>query len=102
VPVRVLRDYVASAIDVIVQLARLPDGRRVVSEIVEVSECPDGGIRASVLHRFRLVGVQDGKAIGGFEATGFRPGFLDRLEVQGVRVDPAVFGAGLLGKEAPG
>jgi pilus assembly protein CpaF len=102
VPIRVLRDYVASAIDVIVQLARLPDGRRVVSEVVEVSESPEGGIRTEVVHRFRLLGVRDGRAIGGFEATGVHPAFMRRLEVQGIRVDPAVFEAGLLGKDVPG
>jgi pilus assembly protein CpaF len=102
VPIRVLRDYVASAIDVIVQLARLPDGRRVVSEVVEVSESPEGGIRTEVVHRFRLLGVRDGRAIGGFEATGVQPAFMRRLEVQGIRVDPAVFEAGLLGKDVPG
>ena len=102
VPIRVLRDYVASAIDVIVQLARLPDGRRVVSEVVEVSESPEGGIRTEVVHRFRLLGVRDARAIGGFEATGVQPAFMRRLEVQGIRVDPAVFEAGLLGKDVPG
>ena len=101
VPVRVLRDYVASAIDVIVQLARLPDGRRVVSEVVEVAESPEEGIRVQPIHRFRLVGVRDGEVIGGFEATGVRPRFMDRLDVQGIRLDASVFEPGLIGKDVP-
>jgi pilus assembly protein CpaF len=102
VPIRVLRDYVASAIDVIVQLARLPDGRRVVSEVVEVIECPEEGVRTESIHRFRLVGVTDGQVIGGFEATGARPRFMALLESRGIRLDAATFEAGLLGREAPG
>ena len=101
VPVRVLRDYVASAIDVIVQLARLPDGRRVVSEVVEVDESSEEGVRVQVIHRFRLVGVREGVVIGGFESTGIRPRFMARLEVQGVRLDATAFEAGLLGKDVP-
>jgi pilus assembly protein CpaF len=102
VPIRVLRDYVASAIDVIVQLARLPDGRRIVSEVVEVTASPEDGIRTETIHRFRLVGVRDGEVIGGFEATGARPRFMALLESRGIRVDPGTFEAGLLGREAPG
>jgi pilus assembly protein CpaF len=102
VPIRVLRDYVASAIDVIVQLARLPDGRRIVSEVVEVTASPEDGIRTETIHRFRLVGVRDGEVIGGFEATGVRPRFMALLESRGIRVDPGTFEAGLLGREAPG
>ena len=102
VPIRVLRDYVASAIDVIVQLARLPDGRRVVSEVVEVIECPEEGVRTESIHRFRLVGVTDGQVIGGFEATGIRPDFMARLDARGIRLDGRAFDAGLLGREVPG
>jgi pilus assembly protein CpaF len=102
VPIRVLRDYVASALDVIVQLARLPDGRRVVSEVVEVIASPDEGVRTETIHRFRLVGVRDGQVIGGFEATGVRPGFMARLDAQGIRLEGRTFDAGLIGKEVPG
>ena len=102
VPVRVLRDYVASALDLIVQLARLPDGRRVVSEVVEVVASPDEGVRTETIHRFRLVGVRDGQVIGGFESTGVRPGFMTRLDAQGIRLDGRAFEAGLIGTEVPG
>ncbi|MFM8731951.1 MAG: CpaF family protein, partial [Phycisphaerales bacterium] len=102
VPIRVLRDYVASALDVIVQLARLPDGRRVVSEVVEVIASPDEGVRTQAIHRFRLVGMRDGQVIGGFEATGVRPGFMASLDAQGIRLDGRTFDAGLIGREIPG
>ena len=102
VPIRVLREYVASALDVIVQLARLPDGRRIVSEIVEVTESPEEGIRVQAIHRFRLIGVRDGQVIGGFEATGIRPDFMARLDARGIRLDGRAFDAGLLGREVPG
>ncbi|MFM7807889.1 MAG: CpaF family protein, partial [Planctomycetota bacterium] len=95
-PVRVLRDYVASAIDVVVHLARLPDGRRVVSEVVEVQESPEGLIRTETLHRYRLETVQQGRVIGGFEATGIAPQFLTTLRARGCEPSVSLFTAGPL------
>jgi pilus assembly protein CpaF len=100
-PLRVLRDYVASAIDLVVHLARLPDGRRVVSEVMEVREAPEGGIRTETLHRFRLEAVHDGRVVGGFEATGIVPEFLSHLQASGFAPPPASFTAGPLAERRP-
>jgi pilus assembly protein CpaF len=99
-PIRILREYVASAIDLVVHLARLPDGRRVVSEVVEVGTSGDEGVRLVVLHRFRLSGVKEGRAEGHFEATGETPGFTERLRARGVTIDPTLFRPGTLATEA--
>jgi pilus assembly protein CpaF len=96
-PVRVLRDYVASAIDMVVHLSRLPDGRRVVAEVAEVGDARDDGVEIRVLHRHSVRGVRSGRIEGGFEATGTVPGFLDRLAARGIELDPAAFVAGPLG-----
>jgi pilus assembly protein CpaF len=98
-PIRVLRDYIASAIDVVVHLARLPDGRRVVNEIVELCGSDENGIKISTLHKFQLEGVRDGKAIGQFVATGIQPRFLERLQSRGIMLSPAIFAAGPLQAE---
>ena len=95
-PVRVLREYVASAIDMVVHLTRLPDGRRVVSEVVEVRELPEGVIRTETLHRFRIDAVHDGRVQGGFEATGAVPQFLSTLKTRGCEPSPMLFKAGPL------
>lgn len=96
-PVRVLRDYVASAIDLVVHVARLPDGRRVVEEVVEVGEAGDGGVETRVLHRHRVQGVRDGRVQGCFEATGIVPNFSRELAARGIHVDASLFDAGPLG-----
>jgi len=99
VPVAVLRDYVASAIDLVVHLTRLPDGRRVVSEVVEVRGGEGDALRAEMLHRFVLRGIEAGKVDGSFEATGVSPAFLDKLSARGHRLPARVFARGPLGGE---
>ena len=95
-PLRVLRDYVASAIQLVVHLTRLPDGRRVVSEVVEVRGSTDESIQTEVLHRYRLRAVQAGRVEGGFEATGAVPAFNRILEARGCQPSASIFAAGPL------
>ena len=95
-PIRVLREYIASAIDMVVHLARLPDGRRVVNEVVELSGSDENGIRVTVLHNFNLEGVRDGQLHGRFFASGHKPYFMERLHARGLLIDPSIFTAGPL------
>ncbi len=99
-PIRVLRDYVASAIDMVVHLMRLPDGRRVIGEVLEVGEAGDEGLRMQPIHRYRLTGGHEGRTDGFFESTGVRPAFLEYLESRGIRIDPRAFVAGKLDEGA--
>jgi pilus assembly protein CpaF len=101
-PVRVLRDYVASAIDMVVHLARLPDGRRVVAEVAEVGGSGEDGVEIRVLHRHRVHGVRDGRVQGAFEATGHAPAFIDELSSRGIELDRACFTAGPLAQGTGG
>jgi pilus assembly protein CpaF len=96
VPVRVLREYIASAIHMVVHLSRLPDGRRVVNEVVEVRTSDGESIHIEPLHRFRLETIRDGKAEGRFEATGTVPYFLEHLKSRGFPLDARIFAAGPL------
>jgi Flp pilus assembly CpaF family ATPase len=95
-PLRVLRDYVASAINLVVHVTRLPDGRRVVSEVCEVGSANDEGVQVRMLHTFRLIRVHGEEVEGVFEATGTTPHFLERLASRGISVDPSAFAAGPL------
>ena len=94
VPIGVLRDYIASAVDLVVHMVRLPDGRRVIGDVSEVRTHDGERITLESLHRFRLDGVVDGQTEGAFEITGAIPEFLDRLRGRGVEIDPSVFDAG--------
>jgi pilus assembly protein CpaF len=96
VPVRVLREYIASGIDLVVHLARLPDGRRVVSEVVELAGTEGESIRTEVLHRYELESVREGVVAGRFVATGVTPRFLTRMKARGIALDAAMFTAGPL------
>jgi pilus assembly protein CpaF len=96
VPVRVLREYIASGIDLVVHIARLPDGRRVVSEVVELAGVEGEMVRTEVLHRFELETVRDGVATGRFVASGVAPRFLARMKSRGIALDASVYAAGTL------
>jgi pilus assembly protein CpaF len=98
VPVRVLREYIASGIDLVVHIARLPDGRRVVSEVVELAGAESETVRTDVIHRFELETVRDGVATGRFVASGVAPRFLARMKSRGIELDAALFAAGPLSK----
>ena len=98
-PLRVLRDYVASAINLVVHVTRLPDGRRVVSEVCEVESANDDGVNVRMLHTFRLIRVQGEHVEGVFEATGNTPTFLSRLASRGITLDSKTFAVGPLSVE---
>ena len=88
-PARAMREQIASAIDLIVQLSRLTDGTRRVVSIVEVTGMEGDVITTQEICQFRRRGIApDGKVVGQFETTGIRPHFLERLKVAGVEVPP--------------
>ena len=89
---RAIRDQIASALNVIVQIARLSDGTRRVVSISEVTGMEGEVISIQEIFRFKRRGVdENGKVIGGFVATGVRPIFADQLEVAGVKVPADLF-----------
>jgi pilus assembly protein CpaF len=91
-PSKALREQIASALDVIVQVSRLSDGTRRISSVTEITAMEGDVISAQEIFRFRRQGVSnDGVVVGRFEATGVRPGFTDRLRVAGVELPPSLF-----------
>ncbi len=95
-PVKVLRQQVASAIDVIVQQSRLRGGARKVTSITEVSGMEGDAIIMTEIFRYEQKGVsKDGDAIGEMKPTGIRPLFTPKLEAAGFRLPPEIFGANL-------
>jgi pilus assembly protein CpaF len=92
IPVPVVRRYIASAITIVVHLARLKGGLRRVMRISEILGMENGEYQLQELFGFRQQGVDsEGRAKGFFYATGNVPRFLSRLEERGIQLDPQLF-----------
>ncbi len=91
-PNRAMREQIASALDLIIQVQRLADGTRRVVSITEVTGMEGEIVTTQEIFRFRRKGVSpDGKIVGAFEASGIRPLFTDRLRVSGVELPAGLF-----------
>ncbi|MFN8451107.1 MAG: CpaF family protein [Anaerolineae bacterium] len=93
-PVRAIREQVASALDVIVHQERLRDGSRKVVKVTEVQGMEGDMITMSDIFEFEQTGVEGGKIVGRIRPTGIRPKFTDRIEAAGIYLPPSVFGVG--------
>ncbi|MEM8973082.1 MAG: CpaF family protein [Pseudomonadota bacterium] len=90
-----VRSQIASAIDIIVQVQRFPDGKRRVTSISEIVGLEEMTIQMQELFRFEQTSTtDDGRVLGDFHATGLRPVFLDKLRVAGATIDDQVFHPG--------
>ncbi|HYO48298.1 MAG TPA: ATPase, T2SS/T4P/T4SS family [Chloroflexia bacterium] len=91
-PVKVIREQVAAAIDLIVQQARLRDGSRKVTYITEVQGMEGDTIVLQDIFRFKETGTDaNGKVVGKIQASGLIPKFISRLEAHGQRIDRSLF-----------
>jgi pilus assembly protein CpaF len=95
-PVKAIRDQIAKAIQLIVQQARMQDGTRKVTHVTEVQGMEGDTIILEDLFRYEQTGVEAGKVIGTFSATGARPKCYDKFEAMGVHLSLNVFGKVLL------
>ncbi len=92
VPPRSARAQISSAIHVVVQVARLSDGRRKLISLSELSGMEGDVITMQEIFRYRQTGVaSDGIVQGRFEATGIRPRFLEQVMAHGVTLSPELF-----------
>ena len=91
-PLRAIREQVASAVDVIVHTARLKDGTRKIINITEVYGIEDDEILTQDIFVFQQTGVVDGKIQGELKPTGFRPTFMGQFQKNGVSLPPDNFG----------
>jgi pilus assembly protein CpaF len=84
-PLRAIRQQVAAALDLIIQLERAHDGSRKVIAITEVQRMESDVITLQDLYRFKVDAVaSDRRIVGELEGTGLRPGFLDKFHRRGV------------------
>ena len=91
-PSKAIRDQIASAVDIIIQEARLSDGSRKVMAISEVTGMEGAQIVMQDLFVFEQTGVDErGKILGRFKPTGLIPSFFDQLSARGIHMDPRMF-----------
>lgn len=93
-PLRAIRDQVASAVDFIIQQQRLRDGTRKIISISEIQGMEGDVITMSEIFRFEQTGMEDGKIIGRLRPTGLRPKFMSRIQEAGIMLPPSIFGIG--------
>src|SRR5437868_1459260 len=86
-PMKAMRQQIASAVDLIIQANRLQGGPRKVTSITEVMNMEQDIIIMQDIFKFKQLGLdQNGRAFGQFEATGVRPSFMQRLEASGIEL----------------
>jgi pilus assembly protein CpaF len=91
-PIRVIREQIASAVDLVIQQTRLPDGSRKVTFVTEVAGMEGDTIVMTDVFKFDQTGTDaNGKVIGEMAPTGIRPLFMPRLERAGFSLGASIF-----------
>jgi pilus assembly protein CpaF len=93
-PIRAIREQVASAMDLICHQERMRDGTRKITSITEVSGMEGDVITMTDIFVFEQTGIENGKIIGRLRPTGLRPKFMDKIEATGINLPPSIFGIG--------
>lgn len=91
-PIKAIRDQVASAIDIIVQQSRLMDGSRKITHITEVQGMEGDVIILQDIFKYEQKGLDNrGKVKGEFLSTGIMPKFVQKLKEKGITISPDIF-----------
>ncbi len=91
-PLKAMRQQIASGVDLIVQANRLQGGPRKITQITEILGMEQDTIVMQDIYQFVQRGIDEsGRAHGYFESTGIRPAFMDRLDSAGVRLPSSAF-----------
>ncbi len=92
-PLRAIREQIASAVDLIVHQNRLKDGSRKIVNITEVQGMEGDVIVMQDIFVFEQTAVVEGKIQGKLRPTGIRPKFVEKFEASGIHLPPNVFGS---------
>jgi len=92
-PLRAVREQIASAVDLIVHLARLRDGSRKIVSITEVQGMASDVIALQDIFVFEQTGVVDDVIQGSLCPTGIRPQFTEKFAAMGIHLAPDIFGS---------
>src|SRR6478736_190378 len=91
-PLRAIRDQIASAVDLIVHTARLKDGSRKIVNITEVYGIDDDEILVQDIFEYEQTAFRDGKVQGTLKPTGIRPTFMGRFKASGIELPKDEYG----------
>jgi pilus assembly protein CpaF len=92
-PLRAIREQIASAVDLIVHQNRLKDGTRKITNITEVQGMEGDVIVMQDVFVFEQTGIEEGKILGRLKPTGIRPKFVEKFETAGIHLPANVFGS---------
>jgi pilus assembly protein CpaF len=91
-PERALRQQIASALAIIVQISRMSDGTRRVTHLTEITGIDGDVLSMQDIFLFEKKGIgEDGKVLGRFHSTGIRPRFAEKLKASGISVSASLF-----------
>jgi len=91
-PAKAIREQIAGAVDLIVQISRLSDGSRKIISITEVIGMQGESVTLQEIFRFKETGFdKNRKIVGQFQAMGLIPSFIEEFERKGIRVPRSLF-----------
>jgi pilus assembly protein CpaF len=91
-PVRAMREQISSALDVLVQIARMTGGKRKIVNIAEITGMEGDIICLHDIFQYVQLGVdENGNAYGQFETCGVRPNLVNKLKTEGIEIPPTLF-----------
>jgi pilus assembly protein CpaF len=90
-PLRAIREQIASAIELVVHMERLRDGTRRVVKVAEVQGMEGDNIVMQDLFIFEQTGLQNGRVIGSLKPTGLRPRFAEKFAINNIELPPDIF-----------
>jgi pilus assembly protein CpaF len=91
-PVRAIREQVASAVQLLIQQDRLKDGSRKIVSVTEVQGMEGDVIVMQDIFVFEQTGIEGGKIVGRMKPTGIRPKFIEKFESSNIYLPPNIFG----------
>ena len=92
-PLRAIREQIASALNLIVHQERLRDGSRKITHITEVQGMEGDVIVLSDIFVFEQTGYENNRVVGRLKPTGIRPKFMEQIERVNIKLPPDIFGA---------
>jgi pilus assembly protein CpaF len=93
-PLRAIREQIASSIELVVHLSRMRDGTRKVVKVTEVQGMEGDTIVMQDLFYFDQTGIKNGRVVGKMKSTGLRPSFGERFEVNNINLPDNIFDKG--------
>jgi len=93
-PLRAIREQIASALNLIVHQERMRDATRKITKITEVQGMEGDVIVMQDIFIFEQQGIEAGKVIGRLKPTGIRPKFMELVEAANIHLPPTIFGVG--------